>query len=294
MKKFLFCIFIVIVFVSCGQKPSVYENIIPEEKWDIMQEHYMVPDAPVSSERPLPNVLSEQEVLLKAADVAIEEGVLDPSYYAYQNYPELLNAKIEVPILVTDANSGEPDSYLLTAINNKGELLAEVGVNSSVNVNSSDFIGVIGFAKSGSSNHFITKREAATLIQSQFPGESVSEPMAITNLRLEDSKHSHMFFYWYFTVGDDARSAAGNADEYIIASVIPGYTSIPGGVSNRAAIGFAGSRGDFHLYGYRMAKLNKPLRLFNKLEAARSAGGASFSSSSYPTEAVGFTPVPLK
>jgi hypothetical protein len=43
-----------------------------------------------------------------------------------------------------------------------------------------------------------------------------------------------------------------------------------------------------------MTKLNKPLRLFNKLEAARSAGGASFSPSGYPTEAVGFTPVPLK
>jgi hypothetical protein len=34
-------------------------------------------------------------VLLKVADVAIAEGVLDPSYYEYQNYPALMTAKIE-------------------------------------------------------------------------------------------------------------------------------------------------------------------------------------------------------
>jgi hypothetical protein len=65
-------------------------------------------------------------------------------------------------------------------------------------------------------------------------------------------------------------------------------------MSNRAAIDFAGQRGDFHLKGYRMAKLNKPLRLFEKLETARSVGGASFAPSGYPEESVGFTPEPLK
>lgn len=43
----------------------------------------MVPGAPVSDVRPLPNILSEQEILLKAADYAIAEGVLDPSYDEY-------------------------------------------------------------------------------------------------------------------------------------------------------------------------------------------------------------------
>jgi hypothetical protein len=83
-------------------------------------------------------------------------------------------------------------------------------------------------------------------------------------------------------------------DEYIIATFIPGYTSIPGGVTNRAAIDYAGQRGDFHLQGYRMAKLNKPLRLFDRQAAIRAAGGASFSSSEYPDESVGIIPVPLK
>jgi hypothetical protein len=51
----------------------------------------MVPGVPVSVERPLPNVLSELEILLKAADYAIAQGVLDPSFYAYENTPELMN-----------------------------------------------------------------------------------------------------------------------------------------------------------------------------------------------------------
>jgi hypothetical protein len=294
MKKLIFYVFITIVFASCGQKPIVYEQSTPQEKWQIIRDDVMVPGVPVSNERPLPNVLSEQEVLLKAADVAIEEGALDPSYYAYQNYPALLTAKIETPVLITDAASGEPDSYLLTAVDDDGVLLADVGVNSAFNAKDTEFVGVVGFAKANSSNHLITKREASELIQSQFSDSAVSEPMAITNLRLDDDPYSHMFFFWYFTVSDNARNVADAEDEYIIATIIPGYTTIPGGVSNRAAIDFAGGRGDFHLKGYRMAKLNKPLHLFDKLEAARSVGGASFAPPSYPAESVGITPVPLK
>jgi hypothetical protein len=294
MKKHIFCLCIALVCAACGKKQTVFESSgTPAEKWELIQD-YLVPGATVSNECPLPTVLSEQEILLKAADNAIKEGLLDSSHFAYQQYPALLTAKIETPILVTDAENGEPNRYLLTAVNDGGELLAEVGVYSTVNTTDTDFFGIFGFTRANASNHFITKQEAAALIQSQFPDSAVSEPMAITSLRLDDDPYSHMFFYWYFTVNDTARSAADSSDEYIIASVIPGYTSIPGGVSNRAAIDYAGDRGDFHLKGYRMAKLDKPLRLFDKLETARSAGGASFAPSNYPAESVGITPVPLK
>jgi hypothetical protein len=100
MKKLVFCALIVMLSLACVHKPTVSELGTPAEIWTIIRDHYMVPGAPVSNERPLPNVLSEQEVLLKAAEVAIAEGVLDPSYYEYQNYPALLTAKIETPILV--------------------------------------------------------------------------------------------------------------------------------------------------------------------------------------------------
>jgi hypothetical protein len=294
MKKLIFYVFIAITFVSCGQKPIVYDKSTPQEKWQIIRDDIMVPGAPVSNERPLPNVLSEQEVLLKVADVAIEEGILDPSYYEYQNNPALLTAKIETPVLITDAENGKPGCYLLTAVDNDGVFLAEVSVNSAVNANTAEFEFGRGFAIPDTSHHYITKREASELIQSQFSDSTVSEPMAITNLWLDDDPYSHMFFFWYFTVSDNTRNVADVEDEYIIATIIPGYTTIPGGVSNRAAIDFAGDRGDFHLKGYRMAKLNKPLHLFDKLEAARAVGGASYAPASYPTESVGITPVPLK
>jgi hypothetical protein len=245
----------------------------------------------VSDERPLPNVLSEQEVLLKAADVLIEMGVFESSYYAYQQYPALRNAKIEAPILVIDAQTGEPRYYIITAVDND-IVLAEVQVKTYINSSDERFIMGRGFALPGSQNHFITRREAVELIKSQFPDKTVSEPLAIGNLWLENDKQSHRFIYWYFTVSDNGRSASGEADEYVIGTVIPGYPAIPGGVSNRAAIDYAGQRGDFHLQGYRMAKLNSPLRLFDKLNEARAAGG-TFSSSP-DTERVGITPVPLK
>jgi hypothetical protein len=102
----------------------------------------------------------------------------------------------------------------------------------------------------------------------------------------------HIALFWYFTDGENARDTAGVVEEYVIDAAILGYHSIPGGVSNRAVINLG--RGSPHLNGYRMAKLDKPLRLFDKLETALAAGGASFAPSSYPAESVGFTPVPLK
>jgi hypothetical protein len=293
MKRFIFYVSIVFVFISCGQKPGIFENTTYAEKWEIIQE-YIVPDAPISNDRPLPNVLSEQEILLKATDYAIKEGMLDTAYPAYKHNPSLLGAKIETPILVTNAETGDPGWYSLTAVDNNGVFLARMSFNSAINASGEEFAGLQGSAIPNTSNHFITKREAAELIQSQFPDSVVSEPMAITNLRLDDDPSSHKFVFWYFTVNGNERSVSNTGDEYIIASIIPGYTSIPGGVSNRAAIDYAGGRGDFHLKGYRMAKLDKPLRLFDRLETARSAGGALFAPSSYPEESVGITPVPLK
>jgi hypothetical protein len=293
MRKIELWGFIALVFASCGQKERAFEQRTPEEKWEIMEEYYLVPDAPVSNERPLPNILSEREVLLKAADHAIAEGVLDPSYYAYQDNPMLMDAKIETPILITDSVSGDPYLYLLTAVDDTGVLLAEVFVHSSANVNDETFEKGRGFGIPETSAHYITKREVVELIQSQFPDGTTHEPIAVNNLRLgDDNPHSHRGIFWYFTVGENSRSTVETSDEYIIAAGITGYGSIPGGVTNRAAINLG--RGSHHLNGYRMAKLDKPLRLFDKLETARAAGGASFAPATYPSERIGFTPVPLK
>jgi hypothetical protein len=298
MKKFMFCVFTAIVFASCGQKPSVFESGTPEEKWDIMREHFIVPGAPVGNERPLPNVLSEQEALLKAADAAIKEGALDPSYYAYQHNPALLTAKIETPILVSDAFSGVPDRYFLNAVDANGISLALVSVSSNRDADDASF--VLGRSISwsnGSYSHLITKREAADIIQSQFPDSVVSEPMAIYNLRLGDDPQSHRVLFWYFEAGENsgtARSAADTGEGYIFEAYVGGGYSF---TSARQAVRPVIDIGKFrspHLAGYSMAKLDKPLNLVKRLDAARAAGGITFAPITYSTETVGFTPVPLR
>jgi hypothetical protein len=132
--------------------------------------------------------------LLKAADYAAHEGLFDPPYPVIQNHPALLRAKIETPALIINAESGEPSSYALTAVDNDGVLLERMSFNSAVNASNEEFAGLQGFALPGIAHHFIAKHEAAELIQSQFPDDAVSEPMAIENLRLDDDPYSHKFF----------------------------------------------------------------------------------------------------
>jgi hypothetical protein len=235
MKKLMFCVFIAIAFASCEQKQSVFESSSPDVKWEILRNNYMVPGVPVSNERPLPNVLSEREVLLKAADYAIAEGVLDPEYYAYQENPALMDAKIETPILLIDSATGEPCTYLLNAVDDTGVLLATVAVNSAVTANE-EFEQGRGFGIPETAAHYITKREAAELIKSQFPEKTAGDPIAVSNLRLGTDPYSHMGIFWYFTVSENTRSVTDAGEEYIIAADITGYRSIPGGVSNRSAI----------------------------------------------------------
>jgi hypothetical protein len=296
MKKFVFFVFIIIVFASCGQKVTVVEkDSTPEEKWEIIQEYLMAPGASASDERPLPNVLSEQEVLLKAADFAIAEGVLDPSYYEYQTNPALMDAKIETPILMTDASSGVPDMYILHAVDNDGITLARISVSSNPNdVNETSFVYGRHIAEPGGAmNHLMTKREAAELIQNQFPDGSASEPMAIHNLRLGDNPQSHRAFLWYFTVSENVRSVTGTAGDYVIDGYFSGYYYIPGGASARSASNLRG--GSPYLNGAHMVKLDRSLHLFDRLNTARSVGGVSFTPPAYSTDPpIGFTQVPLK
>jgi hypothetical protein len=285
---------ITVFFISCGQQTIFHENSTPEEKWEIVQDNFMAPNASASSERPLQNVLSEREVLLKVADIAVAEGILDPSHYAYEINPALKDAKIATPILVTDANSGVPDMYILQAVDSQGIRLASVSVSSDPNnVNDESFVYTRSIpTPDGPMLHIMTKLEAAELIQSQFPDSTTSGPIAVNNLRLGEDPYSDKALLWYFTVSENTRSAVDSGSDYVIDAYITNYTSIPGGITNRAAINMDYT--SFHLDGYRMVKLDRPINLFSKIDEARSVGGVSFASSIYPSNSIGFTPVQLK
>jgi hypothetical protein len=300
MERYVFFLLVsvVTVFTSCTggtiSTSGSQEEKTAEEIWEIIQKD-LAPGAEVSKERPFSDVLSEQEVLLKAVDYAGKIGAGDPSYYLYQEIPALLTAKIETPVLLYHVPAGTTSAYLLTAVDTDGTDLIQYYVRSSVGVDMDSF--EIFHAKSINmpehSTHRMTKREAIRLIKNQFPDKQVSEPIAIVGLHLEDSRYSHSYgIFWYFTVSDNNRSAFGEPEEYVIASEISGWKNISGGLSNLSAIS-SGAGGSPHLNWNRMAKLETPLRIFEGIEAAQSDGGATKFTPN-PVTAVKYTPVPLQ
>jgi hypothetical protein len=288
--------FIVLFYMSCNAMSKLSSsNSTPEETWALLQDR-MALGAGASNERPMPGILSEREVLLKAVDYAAQIGALDPSYYAYQENPALLTAKIETPILLHFPD-GTPVSYYLTAVTDNGESLMGVFVRPGVDIKYEVFETGRGSSIPDGpdylSGHLITKQEVIELIKSQFPDSVIDGPIAVSNLFLEGQPHSNNAIFWYFTVSGDNRSVETSAEEYIIDSAIRGWRTISGGVSNRSAIS-AGQGGSWVLGGARMAKLETPLRILEKTEEANARTVGGISSPAPYNEPVQFTPVPLR
>ena len=245
---------------------AILETGTPEEKWAFMLEHYIVPGAVISDERPLPYILSEKEVLLKAADYAIsglDEG-----------------SKIDTPVLEYSPN-GEPVWYFINMVNNKGYRLLYVYVNPK-----SDTKGE-PFAETRFRGGLSSKREAVEFTKSRFPYENVSEPVAVCELSLEDSRYSYSATFWYFTVEEDEQ--AGAVEEYIIP------VNFAGGLFDIEPFLYAGQEpygGSFHLKNHWIGRLDKPIHLFENIEALRATGGDA--KLNYPTGAIPFTPIPIR
>ena len=264
MKNLLICLLFGISLVSCdighkllNNKPEV-ESKLPDVQ------SYLAKDVDLDTTSPMPGILSEEEVLLKAADLVIEIGGLDPSFFVYEENPAMWTAKIETPVLLFDPN-GMPISYQFSAIDDSGTLLMEATVSPYKDTQLKDFFGSrMGPNKNTTdeqSTHFITKREAKQLIKSTFPGKNSSDPVALTQLSLEGNRYSHYERFWYFTIPTDN----SNYDEYVLAAYIGGWKIIPGGISNRNAINANGSP---YLSHGRLAKLTTPLRLKDKIANA--------------------------
>jgi hypothetical protein len=299
MKRFvLFFITLVMVYTSCTVGTINTAGTKEEQAagtWGIIQQN-MTPEANASNDRLFSDVLSEQEVLLKAVDYAHKIGALDPTYHVYQEIPALLTAKIETPLLLYNVSTGTTNAYLLTAVDTDGTTLINVYVRSAADadIDSFEILRIKGLVNMPEySTHYITKSEAIRLIKSQFPDKQVSEPIAVTGLHLENSRYSQSHgLFWYFTVGDDSRSNNGTPEEYIIDSRIIGWKTITGGLSDRTAIS-TGDGGSPHLNWSRMARLDTPLHIFEHVEEARSIGG-SMKFMANPIENIAYTPIPLK
>jgi hypothetical protein len=293
MGKFLF-LFIAVFLVSCNIMTKPFSaNATQEEKWAAV-EGYMAPGATLGNTRPRADILSEQEVLIKAADYAYSIGALHSSFYMYEEDPRLLTAKIETPILLYSPD-GSPGLYLLLAVDENGEALMDMMVRPEINVDYDSFErvrgGIMPNTPADLSSHFMTKHEILELAKAQFPDSMISEPMAVHGIFLEGQRHSNNAIFWYFTVTDNGRGTESALEEYIIDPSIMGYRNIAGGVANRSAIS-TGRGGSPYLGWQRMAKLETPLRLLDKIESARSA--ADTANIPYQREEIKYTPIPLR
>ncbi|MDR1352144.1 MAG: hypothetical protein LBK05_02585 [Treponema sp.] len=252
------------------------------------------------NERPMPGILSEQEVLVKAADYALNMGALDPSYYVYSEDPALLTAKIETPILIYLADNGAPLSYLLSVVDGSGQTLMYAYVKSSAGIGSEEFVTLTagpipGLNKNDNQGfRFMTKRETVNLINSQFPGSLITGPVAVENIPLENSPLSNVSIFWYFTVSNNSRSIEETGEEYIIDAMIRSNKTDLSSSPGRDVMRSSYNTGSPHLSFAPMARLDTPLRLFDKIESASHTINSQFSQQFQPVEPLKYTPVPLQ
>ena len=243
IKNIFFVSFFLILCFSCKTNTATHK-ISKDEKLEILKK-YLVAGATIEDQRPMIGILSEQEVLIKAAEYAINEGVLDPSYYIYDLDPGLRTAKIETPILIYNPD-GSPCNYVLAAVDTTETFLLRVIVKSEENIGRDDFLVRIlepfPNRDNRASRHIITKREVKEFIERRFPGQNIDEPVAITGLPLEGSLYSKMAIFWYFKVANKGHNPLSTFDEYLIDSFVSG--------------GYSGSP---FLGGARMVKLLSPL-----------------------------------
>jgi hypothetical protein len=124
------------------------------------------------------------------------------------------------------------------------------------------------------------------------PGKRTSEPLAVMGLPIEDAPHSRNALFWYFTA--ENKDGQGAIEEYILSSAINGWKMAPWGMNSRTAITIGPSNSP-HLKWKKMARLDTPLRINERLDALRSAG-AMFKTEEYghTRDDVKITPVEWK
>jgi hypothetical protein len=272
------------------------------ELWTVI-ENVMVPGVEVSDVRPVDNVLSEKEILIKATKFVEERGFLESDSLFLSSQPKLQTAHIETPIFIHNflgpaEECYEYGTYLIFAVDNNGEYLANLIVRPHENVDITRLDIAMGYSEENImeyspelATHFITKQEAIELIESQFPGQPYEGPIAIKT-EFEGEVWGNTIVSWYFTVGDmESRAAGGAYDEYLIDASVFDYRNLNGSVTtNRSAID--NEKTAINWGGNRMVKLDSPLYFIDKLKGVQTGERSAFTSET--TGPARVSPVRLK
>jgi hypothetical protein len=240
--------------------------------------------------RPLPNVLSEKEVLVKAYSAMAKQGYFSLGNNMFSVEPRLLTAKIARPLMTYYFKNGWAGvTYRLYAVADNGEVLIEQDVNCIASAGEDEFL----FGQSGYGNtsqefayHFITEGELIDLIESQFNSPPDETPI-IVKFRLDGSPYSGSEPFWYFTVGDV---------EYIVGATVFRWniTAAAGGVANHDAISLPGGNGIGVLGGERMARLDTRADFYKTLRENRETAVDNGFAYTPPAEKFEWTAIPLK
>ena len=296
MKGFIFILSVsLLVYSGCHtERLAAKEEKVYNETVELIQS-YMVPDAELSAERPAPHLLSQQEVMIRAAQAMAREGYLDPAHRIYKKYPQLLTVKVAEPMLVYHEyllSQGIVDgTYYVYVVDDKGIALAGIDLApNEIVLDEDDVIVDNSIFIQGNAKHLITKKEAVATFREAFPHQHVAEPIAVRIWDLEGVKYSNSYIFWYTTVSEAGRSAGESAAEYLLcASVVSPPPQQSLSTNPRAALSRSTVSGG---WGTRIARIDEPLHLHERLAQAKARAAAGEPEPAVgPTEPVKITPV---
>ena len=292
-KDVFFAIIIVLMVCSCNIEKLAFQQPQTQNLNISHIQPYMVEGAELSAERPAPHLLSQQEVMIRAAEYAVQQGYLDPAHPIYEEVPELATAKVAEPIFVCYENelqqgkvNGFYNIYTTTA-NGTTKIEARVFAQEIIPGGTDNPTFGITYNQFILSKYIITKKESKSIYQNLFPGKDVSNPMAIS---IKTSVTPFFVSAWYVEVSDGSRSAGGSHEEYLLDMTVfdlPPQQSIS--ANPRAALSRSTVSGG---WGTRIARIDEPLHLHEKLAQAKARAAAGEPEPAVgPTEPVKITPV---
>ena len=292
-KDVFFAIIIVLMVCSCNIEKLAFQQPQNQNLNISHIQPYMVEGAQLSAERPAPHLLSEQEVMIRAAEYAVQQGYLDPAHPIYEEVPELATAKVAEPIFVCYENelqqgkvNGFYNIYTTTA-NGTTKIEARVFAQEIIPGGTDNPTFGITYNQFILSKYIITKKESKSIYQNLFPGKDVSNPMAIS---IKTSVTPFFVSAWYVEVSDGSRSAGGSHEEYLLDMTVfdlPPQQSIS--ANPRSALSRSTVSGG---WGTRIARIDEPLHLHEKLAQAKARAAAGEPEPAVgPTEPVKITPV---
>ena len=82
-KDVFFAIIIVLMVCSCNIEKLAFQQPQTQNLNISHIQPYMVEGAELSADRPSPDLLSEQEVMIRAAEYVVQQGYLDPAHPIY-------------------------------------------------------------------------------------------------------------------------------------------------------------------------------------------------------------------